>query len=121
MYSTSSVAMVDVVATVRKEASDRIAIFMIEMFFFLWTVFSCEMIAVNFMRQGIVANGLQCSLLLFMSMSSCSCSRLVYFMMYLASEAQRHVPLEILKERMLLDCSCVTMSVVPAFPQVSEI
>ena len=77
MYSTSSVAMVDVVATVRKEASDRIAIFMIEMFFFLWTVFSCEMIAVNFMRQGIVANGLQCSLLLFMSMSSCSCSRLV--------------------------------------------
>ena len=29
IYSTSSVAMVDVVATVRKEASDRIAIFMI--------------------------------------------------------------------------------------------
>ena len=83
IYSTSSVAMVDVVATMRKEASDRMAIFMIGyclFFFILWRVFSCEMIAVNFMRQGIVANGLQCSLLLFMSMSSCSCSRLVYFM-----------------------------------------
>ena len=80
IYSISSVAMVDVVATVRKEASDRIAIFMIGLFFFiLWRVFSCEMIPVNFMGSGIVANGLQCSLLLFMS--SYSCSRLVYFMM----------------------------------------
>ena len=86
------------------------------------------MIPVNFMRQGIVANGLQCSLLLFMSMSSCSCSRLVYFMSVNCScrDSEAHTSWFTLKfskngRPEVLDCSCVTMPVVPAFPQVSEI